>query len=375
MILLILALAVVDYRDDATWLCRPGRQDACSADIATTIVSSGGRMRAAATPNNRPRDVDCFYVYPTVSLDPGGNSDMHADAQERDMTQAHLAAFRGVCRTFAPLYRQVTLTALRKALGGGAIPGDVALAYGDVRAAWRHYLAHDNNGRPFVLIGHSQGSAMLQRLIANEVDGKPVQRRMLSAILPGRAILVPVGKDVGGDFKGVPLCRTATQTGCVVTWASYRDTATVPANALFGRSSDPTMVAGCTHPARLGGGRAALAARLGSPWWKGGIAQYAPPKTGWSVAGRGVPTRYVAMPGLLSGRCVQRDGARYLAVRVSPGKAEPLAETVVGTSAIGDDLYPDWGFHVADIEIVQGDLIHMVERQRTAYLSRRRQGR
>ena len=49
----------------------------------------------------------------------------------------------------------------------------IAIAYGDVRAAWREYLAKHNKGRPFVLIGHSQGSLMLQQLIANEIEGKP----------------------------------------------------------------------------------------------------------------------------------------------------------------------------------------------------------
>ena len=43
----------------------------------------------------------------------------------------------------------------------------------DVRAAWREYLANHNKGRPFVLIGHSQGSLMLQQLIAHEIEGKP----------------------------------------------------------------------------------------------------------------------------------------------------------------------------------------------------------
>ena len=369
LMLLAAAAAAVDYREGAAWLCRPGRRDVCAANIDAMVVTPEGSMRAARAPRSGPRDVDCFYVYPTVSLDPGDNSDMHADAQERDMTVAHLAPFRGVCRTFAPLYRQVTLTALRKALGGKPIPGDFALAYGDVLAAWRAYLANDNGGRPFVLIGHSQGSAMLKRLVAEEIDGKPVQRRMLSAILPGTSVQVPHGKAVGGDFKAVPLCRAVTQTGCVVTWASYRDTEKLPANALFGRARDPAMEAGCTNPARLDGGTAPLDATFGSPWWRGGVAQYARPKTGWSIGWKPVPTRYVRMPGLLSGECVRRDGAGYLAVHVSR-EAAPLTDTVVGEAAIGDDAYPDWGFHVVDIEIVQGDLIRLVAGQRTAYLRR-----
>lgn len=369
MSLLLLAAATIgiDYRDPTKWVCRPGRQDICSGDIAITVVAPSGTVRVARIPKSGPRDVDCFYVYPTVSLDPDGNSDMTANREERDMTQAHLAPFRGVCRTFAPLYRQVTLTALRSALVGKPIPGDFALAYDDVRAAWRDYLAHDNGGRPFVLIGHSQGSAMMERLVADEIDGKPIQRFMLSAILPGRAIAVPRGRDVGGAFKAVPLCRAEGQTGCVVTWASYRDTATLPANALFGRSADPALAAGCTNPARLAGGSAPLSPVFGSPWWVGGVAQYVRPPSGWSVGAKDVRTRYVAMPGLLSGECVERDNATFLAVHVAANNAQPLADTVVGQAAIGDVAYREWGLHVVDIEIVQGDLIRLVARQRAAW--------
>ena len=52
-----------------------------------------------------------------------------------------------------------------------------ALAYRDVAAAWRNYLATKNKGRPFVLIGHSQGSLMLQLLIAREIETNPQSRR------------------------------------------------------------------------------------------------------------------------------------------------------------------------------------------------------
>ena len=50
----------------------------------------------------------------------------------------------------------------------------------DVKAAWEHYLAYNNVGRGVVLIGHSQGSGLLTRLIASEIDGKPVQVGIVS---------------------------------------------------------------------------------------------------------------------------------------------------------------------------------------------------
>lgn len=367
---LLLAAAPVQpaYGDPANWLCRPGRIDACSGDIAATIVRADGKQ----TPEPRaPRAVpkaDCFYVYPTTSMDPTPLSDLISGDGETGMAASQAAPFRSVCRVFAPLYRQVTLPALRAAMRTGTrlSAADFETPYADVRAAFRAYLARDNHGRPFALIGHSQGSALLKRLVIEEIDGKPIQRQMISAILPGTAVLVPRGHGVGGDFKAVPLCRAATQTGCVVTWASYRDTNPPPANALFGRAGDGALVAGCTNPARLAGGSAPLDPLLGFPWWQGGVAQFEQPAI-WTARGKPVGTRFVRMPGLLSGECVARDGFNYLAVTVTPSTATDLIAATVGPETVGDTAYPDWGLHVIDVAIVERDLIRLVARQSAAW--------
>lgn len=95
------AAAPVDYTKDAAWLCRPGRSDACDVDLTTTVVAAGGaRTREPFRPHPNP-PVDCFYVYPTVSTDPGVNSDLTADAAERNVAAQQFARFRAVCRPFA----------------------------------------------------------------------------------------------------------------------------------------------------------------------------------------------------------------------------------------------------------------------------------
>ena len=377
--LLMLAAATaapVDYRQSETWLCRPGRDDACALDPTRTVVTLARKMRLEAVKRASAPKLDCFYVYPTASLDATANSDMTAGVEERGQAASQFAAFGSVCRTFAPIYRQATLTALRNALvvpatGGGSslsrISSDWELAYGDVAAAWHDYLAHDNGGRPFVLIGHSQGSMMLKRLITEEIDGKPVSARMVSAILPGAAVLVPKGEDVGVDFKALPLCRSNGQTGCIVTWASYRDGPPPPATALFGRSPDTALETGCTNPARLGGGSAPLDGIFGFPWWVKGVVQYHQPAIGWAVGTAPVPTRFARIPGLLSGECVTRGGVSYLAVKVATGLAKGLGDQVAGPATVGDVAYPDWGWHVMDITIVQGDLVRLVAQQAAAW--------
>src|SRR5215211_2255898 len=67
-----------DYADPKTWLCRPGRQDACAVDQTTTVVAADGKLTRETWKADPAAPIDCFYVYPTVSTDPGGNSDMTA---------------------------------------------------------------------------------------------------------------------------------------------------------------------------------------------------------------------------------------------------------------------------------------------------------
>ena len=361
--LLLAAAAPVNYRAPENWLCRPGHEAVCGQDAAITVVAPDGRRSLDRITRGAKPAADCFYVYPTVSLDPTPNSDMVAGPEERGMAAAQLAAFGGACRLFAPLYRQVTLAALHSLMTGKPAGEDRELPYADLLAAWHDYLAHDNQGRPFVLIGHSQGSSLLTRLVAAEIDGTPLQDRMLSAILPGTSVAVPEGRDVGGDFKSIPLCRSDDQTGCILTWASWRDTAPPPANALFGKAP-PGSTAGCTNPAGLDGKPAAFDAILGFPWWRGGVAQYQPPST-WPL-----PTRFVRMPGLLSGQCRTAGGVSYLSVHVEPGAAADLADKVVGTATIGDTAWPDWGWHVVDMAIVEGDLVRLVGVQTQAWQAR-----
>jgi hypothetical protein len=188
-----------DYGKAENWLCRPDKaNDACSVDLTTTVVAPAGTLTREPFTANPKALIDCFYVYPTVSSDATPNSDMSIDPAEQNVVRQQFARFRSQCRTFAPMYRQVTLAGLRGAMaGGGRLSLDEGSGYTDVLDAWNHYLKNDNNGRGVVLVGHSQGAMVLTRLIAEEIDGKPIQSRLVSAILMGTSVAVPKGKDVG----------------------------------------------------------------------------------------------------------------------------------------------------------------------------------
>ncbi|MET0822767.1 MAG: DUF3089 domain-containing protein, partial [Solirubrobacterales bacterium] len=144
--------------DPTVWLCKPGiGSNPCKPGMDTTRISPTGevlgvdRLSAARKPK-----ADCFYVYPTVSDDPTPNSDFSVDPEERSIALYQAARYSLRCRVFAPMYRQLTLSAI---LSGGSPTAEQAqLAYSDVVSAWKNYLRRYNNGRGVILIGHSQGS-------------------------------------------------------------------------------------------------------------------------------------------------------------------------------------------------------------------------
>ena len=159
--------AAPDYGSDSTWLCLPGRKDVCSTPLPTTELNANGYGSKALSPVAKDPPIDCFYVYPTVSSDSGMNSDLNAGREEKLAAEAQFARFASVCRPFAPIYRQMTLGAVAAYSAGVEHRcRSECSPTRDVLAAWRNYLATRNQGRPFVLIGHSQGSLMLQMLIA-----------------------------------------------------------------------------------------------------------------------------------------------------------------------------------------------------------------
>lgn len=361
-----------DYSDGKNWLCRPGRQDACAVDLNATVVAADGKLKQEKWSANPKAPVDCFYVYPTVSTDPTPNSDMNAGPEELAVIRAQAARFGSECRVFAPLYRQVTLTALRAAIAGRPMTADRALTYNDVVDAWKHYLANDNQGRGVVLIGHSQGSGVLTQLIRNEIDGKPDQERIISALLLGTNVAVPKGKDVGGAFQHMPLCRSASQTGCVIAYVSFRADVPPPANSRFGRAQGQDMVAACTNPAALGGGSGELHSYLSSAGR--GLGSSAEPKP-WVTPAQPISTPFVSVPGLLAAECVSNEKGSYLAVTVNGNPADPRTDDIVGDVVVNGNVQADWGLHLIDAHLAMGNLIDIVRQQSKAYLAKRKKNR
>jgi len=340
------------------WLCKPGQaNDPCAYSPATTTVTAQGTTSVATpSPSAMARQFDCFYVYPTASTEPGPNANLAIQPAEVDAAVAQASQFSQVCKVWAPMYRQATEAALESGAGFG--PSVIATAYDSLLSAWKDYLAHDNDGRPIVFIGHSQGAAMLIKLLRAQVDrSSSLRKQMVSAIILGGNVQVPVGKDVGGSFRNIPTCSSATQTGCVIAYSSFGSPP--PSNALFGRpgqgvslQSEQTTKKGqqvaCVNPVTLSA--------------QAGPLQPLFPRRTAKVPHVKVSTHWVSFPGLYTAQCEQGGGASWLQVTQTsvPGDPRP-------TVSISPLLGPAWGYHLADVNLALGNLLADVGHEEAAY--------
>jgi hypothetical protein len=357
-----------DYTDDKAWLCRPGRKgDACDIDLTTTVVAADGTLTREAWTADPKAPIDCFYVYPTISTDTTDNSDMNPDPAELNVIAQQFARFGSKCRTFAPMYRQLTLAGLRKQLSGPRFAFDKGVQYDDVLAAWRTYLKRDNQGRGVVLVSHSQGSFILTTLLRDEIEGKPVQKQLVSALILGATLETPKGKDVGGALKVIPLCRKPGQIGCVVNFSAFRSDVLPPANTRFGKAGTADMSGSCTNPVTLGDGSAPLHAYLSTAGRTITGTTAAKP---WAE-GKTVDTPFVSVPGLLTAKCASNEHATYLEVTVNGNPADPRVDDIVGDLGMRAKPLADWGLHLVDVNLAMGNLLDLVSQQTKTYLARR----
>jgi hypothetical protein len=330
--------------------------DPCNVSLATTVFSPTlHKLRLTHPRRTTKPGIDCFYVYPTVSDQKTTLANLHIDPEERSIALYQAARYSQHCRVFAPMYRQVTVTALDS--GNKESPTQLAVPVNDVRAAFATYLRRYNHGRGFVLLGHSQGSFVLEQLIAKDIDPKPaVRKRLVSAILLGGNVLVKRHKAVGGSFKHVPACRSATQLGCVIAFSTFDQPP--PANSLFGRTTVPGDQVLCTNPAALGGGPAAVDPIFPTqPFAPGSLiaAGIALLKLTQPTAA----TTWISEPGAYRAHCSSAGGANVLQITALHG-----AQTATPSPD------PTWGLHLVDANIALGNLLTVVRSEAAAYAAR-----
>ena len=337
------------YDGPENWLCRPDQEagtSICDADLSSTIVFADGSTTLEASPTATDQAVDCFYVYPTISGDAGDNADLVPGA-EIGAVLVQAARYRSVCRLFVPLYRQKTSNSI--ATGSYSSPEVNQIAYDDVLDAFKYFIAN-NDGRGFMLVGHSQGTEHLIQLVQDEVEASDfLAERMVSAHLIGFRVALPNDAETGATFMSTPPCTFENDIHCFVNYSSFRVTAP-PLNetALFGITDSPDTRSPCTHPVALGAGLLELDAYF-SPVQ---LPAYSNQADNFSIT-----TPFVKLPGLLFGECIEEDGKGYLAITVNSDPDDPRVDDVI-------EARPDtWGLHSIDIALAQGDLIRLAETQ------------
>jgi Protein of unknown function (DUF3089) len=336
------------------WLCRPGHSpDPCAQPrTATSVTASDAQSSFSTTSTAQAKKFDCFYVYPTVSKEPSLNADLSIQSEETAIAQGQASQFSTVCKVWAPMYRQATQAALSD--GEAFSPQVIATAYSSLLAAWKDYLKHDNHGRPVIFIGHSQGAAMLIKLLRTQVDpSQKLRKRLVSAIILGGNVQVPTGRDVGGSFRHIPTCASPSETGCVIAYSSFPSEP--GSDAVVGRpgqgvsvQSGQTAKAGqqvaCVNPVTFSSSVGDL-----EPMYPTVVHEV-----------RGVTTPWITFPDLYSAQCMQNGGASWLQVDRLVAPPRDLRPAVTNEG-------PMWGYHLDDMNLALGNLVLDVAYEETSY--------
>lgn len=200
--------AAPDYSQEKHWSVLPFRQDAADKipDWETWVDDS-------------LKQVDVFYIHPTMYMK---GKTWNADVDDKKLNkrvdtkpiQYQASVFNASCRVYAPRYRQSIIDVFKDKKDEGA--KSLAFAYDDVKRAFEYYLKNYNSGRPFIIASHSQGTHHSRRLLKEMIDNNPkLRQQMVAAYAIGFAIYDTM-------YTVLKPCHNATETGCYITWSSYK---------------------------------------------------------------------------------------------------------------------------------------------------------
>ncbi len=195
----------VDYSSSTTWAVLPGNYPLNLKEYSV----------------QNPQDsIDVFYVYPTLLLskkDKRWNVPVDDSIQRNKVlniaVRFQASAWANSGSLYVPFYRQAHIRSYNQLENDGTTA--LLLAYSDVKNAFAYYLKHYNHGRGIILAGHSQGSTHISLLLRDYFDGKPLQKQLVAAYIPG----VGLNKN---QFKTIPFMENPNQTGGFVTWNTFK---------------------------------------------------------------------------------------------------------------------------------------------------------
>ncbi len=202
-----------DYSNTDHWAALPGRQDAAD------------NTPKGFTDRQKEAQVDVFFVHPTTYNGNKGMDQWNADVNDPELNKKtdettikyQSSVFNGSGRVYAPRYRQAHIHSYYNTDPAFKKDTEQALnlAYQDVKKAFQHYMEHYNNGRPFIIASHSQGTTHTSRLLSELFDDTDLKNQLVAAYVIG----MPVDKD---KVTTIPVCETPEQTTCYCTWRTYK---------------------------------------------------------------------------------------------------------------------------------------------------------
>jgi hypothetical protein len=202
-----------DYSLSENWAALPSKEDL--ADLRPEDVAIDTLLA----------NVDVFFIHPTGYLkgdhwnflmDPNTGTE-----QNTQWMMSNQASAFSDCNVYAPRYRQATIFSFFD-LDGESEKAALDLAYQDVVRAFDYFISQHNQGKPFILAAHSQGSYHGMRLIQERVDPSPDAERMIAAYLIGMHV---ISNDAVTQLMNISVCEDAYQTNCIIHWATFAENA------------------------------------------------------------------------------------------------------------------------------------------------------
>lgn len=201
-----------DYGQLSAWAAHPKKNDAADR------IPFGAPFQD----QQAEAQVDVFFIHPTIyGAEPKGiylwNGDIQDEELNRQVDESTIlnqaSVFNGTCRVYAPRYRQAHYSVFLTS-DSSANRQALALAYDDVKQAFLKYLKTENEGRPFVIASHSQGTLHARRLLQELIDGKPLHKQMITAYLVGIAVQPDA-------FNEILPSETPDHVGGFTSWNTY----------------------------------------------------------------------------------------------------------------------------------------------------------
>ena len=186
--------------------CVSESDNAASVDPASVATDYSDEEHWLALPEIT-KDVDAFYIYSTVYVE--------SSALGEYVTNA--SVFEESCNVFVPWYRQAGMRyagEVSKKTGNidAALGG---VSYTDIKAALDYFFEKCNNGRPFIIAGHSQGAAMVKYVLKHYFTEHPdYYKRMVAAYQIGFSLT----KDDLAQYPHLKFATGESDTGVIVSW-------------------------------------------------------------------------------------------------------------------------------------------------------------